>query len=137
MAERPIMLRSKQELISAMQFDGTPAGADQIGRWLRREVKVVHGVLFTVGRQGLQHHGTRGSWVIKTANGSIATKSDEVVTAHYEPAPPPQEDAKNLADEIRARWQAAHGRGEAFVIADETELVDCLTDVFQSRRKFG
>lgn len=135
MADQPVLLRSRHVFITAMQFDGTEESAAQIGRWLKRETRVVHGVLFTVGRGGAQHHGPKSCWVIKHHDGSIGTKLNEVIAEHYEPAPTPQEDAKKLTDAIMARWKASHSGGEAFGIGDENELVRCLTDVFQVDRK--
>lgn len=137
MAEQPVLLRSRHVLISAMQFDGTKENADQIGRWLKRETKVVHGVLFTVGRGGAQHHGPKSCWVTKHRDGSIGTKLNEVIAEYYEPAPPAHDDAKQLAATIITQWKASHGGGEAFAIGDENELVDCLTHAFQANRKLG
>lgn len=137
MADQPVLLRSRHVFITAMQFDGTDESAAQIGRWLKRDTRVVHGVLFTVGRGGAQHHGPRSCWVTKHRDGSIGTKLNEVIAEHYEPAPTPQEDAKNLTAAIIAHWKASHSRGEAFTIDGEKELVQCLTDVFEVDRKSG
>ncbi len=137
MADQPVLLRSRHVFITAMQFDGTDESAARIGRWLKRDTRVVHGVLFTVGRGGAQHHGPRSCWVTKHRDGSIGTKLDEVIAKHYEPAPTPQEDAKKLAAAIMAHWKASRSGGEAFMIGGEKELVQYLTDVFQMGRKSG
>lgn len=135
MADQPVLLRSRHVFITAMQFDGTDESAAQIGRWLKRDTRVVHGVLFTVGSGGAQHHGPRSCWVTKHRDGSIGTKLNEVIAEHYESAPTPQEDAKKLTAAIIAHWKAAHSRGEAFAIGGENELVQYLTDVFEVDRK--
>ncbi|MFA4085185.1 hypothetical protein ONA92_26185 [Mycobacteroides salmoniphilum] len=124
-------------LISAMQFGGTEESAAQIGRWLKRETKVVHGVLFTVGRGGALHHGPKSCWVTKHRDGSIGTKLNEVITEYYEPAPPAHDEARHLAAAVITEWKAKHSGGEAFAIGDENELLACLTHAFEANRKLG